>query len=654
MARLQPGTVLAGYRIEAVAGEGGMGVVYRATQLGLDRQVALKLITPDLAEDAEFRQRFNRESRLTASIEHPHVIPVYEAGEADGQLFISMRFIHGTDLRAVIVDEGRLEPRRAARILAQVASALDAAHAHGLIHRDIKPANVLIAQQDGADHAYLTDFGLTKQLGSQSGLTRTGAWVGTLDYIAPEQIMGTEVDARSDVYALGCVLFQMLAGQVPYERDSDVAKLWAHMNEPPPRLSTAAPGIPKALDLVLGRALAKEPADRHPSASDLARAVEAGIEGRQVTVAERSVARGPAAPTVTRVSRDRATHIGATVERARRLPLPAFAAGGAAALVLGAAVLLATGALSDDGGDGAGSGAAAPPRGASSVTITSIPVDSPSGMAVGDGGVWVASYESDRVTRIDERTATAGKPVEVGDGPAALALTEDALWVSQSDAGTIGRVELAQGRVVGNPIPLPSSDGDALEIGEGALWASDPGESLVGRIDPKSGKLVERIAVKGGVEGDIAVGEGGVWAVNAESATVTRIDPGQNAVEGKPIEVGEQFEDSFGGNVAVGAGSVWASSPEDDTVVRIDPASGEVTGRVRLPSGVSSDLAVGLGQVWTFDDESQLVRIDPGNLRVKAERVPVGITGGDEIEIAGGALWLSGNFDADRVVRIQP
>jgi serine/threonine protein kinase len=254
MRELAPGDEFAGYVIEGLAGKGGMGVVYRARQEGLDRLVALKLIAPDFAQDPAFRDRFKRESRTAASIEHPNVIPLYEAGEHDGQLFISMRFVEGDDLKTVIVRDGGLAPEQAVQLLSQVASALDAAHARGLVHRDIKPGKVLIAD---SDHAYLTDFGLTKHLSASSaGMTATGMWVGTLDYVAPEQVSGGTVDARSDVYSLGCVLFQMLTGRVPYERDSDVAKLWAHMHDPPPSLTETKPEVPAALQAVVERAMA--------------------------------------------------------------------------------------------------------------------------------------------------------------------------------------------------------------------------------------------------------------------------------------------------------------------------------------------------------------------------------------------------------------
>ena len=216
MSIVEIGSEFAGHTIEAEAGRGGMGVVYRARDVALDRLVALKVITPNLAEDDDFRQRFKRESRVAAGIRHPHVIAIHRAGEQDGVLFITMDFVHGTDLKEALTERGRLPPIEAAQIVSQVGAALDAAHARGLVHRDIKPANVLLESNGEAPHAYLTDFGLTKHASSQSGMTETGMFVGTMDYIAPEQIQGARLDARADVYSLGCVLFQSLTGDVPY------------------------------------------------------------------------------------------------------------------------------------------------------------------------------------------------------------------------------------------------------------------------------------------------------------------------------------------------------------------------------------------------------------------------------------------------------
>src|SRR5215204_299369 len=209
---LAPGEVFGGFRIESIAGRGGMGVVYRAVQPDLNRPVALTLIAADRAADPAFRERFQRESRLAALIDHPNVVPVHGAGEADGQLYLVMRYVPGTDLHRLLKAEGPLEPMRAAEIVAQVASALDAAHAAGLVHRDVKPANVLLA----GDHAYLSDFGLTRLVGSDTELTEAGQWIGTVDYCSPEQLRGERTDARSDVYALGCVLFTALTGNTPF------------------------------------------------------------------------------------------------------------------------------------------------------------------------------------------------------------------------------------------------------------------------------------------------------------------------------------------------------------------------------------------------------------------------------------------------------
>ena len=287
---LAPGDVFGDFRIESVAGRGGMGVVYRAVQLDLGRPVALKLIASDRAADPAFRERFQRESRLAALIDHPNVVPVHGAGEEDGQLYLVMRYVPGTDLHRLLKHEGPLPPERAAAIVAQVASALDAAHAAGLAHRDVKPANVLIA----GDHAYLGDFGLTRMLSSEEQLTETGQWLGTTDFSSPEQLQGERVDARADIYSLGCVLHAALLGDPPFPRSTIPATLLAHLNDPPPRPSER--GAPQGFDRVMARALAKDPADRYPSAGDLGRAALAAARGESVTESERSVAIGPAAP----------------------------------------------------------------------------------------------------------------------------------------------------------------------------------------------------------------------------------------------------------------------------------------------------------------------------------------------------------------------
>lgn len=296
MSELAPGAVIAGCRVDAVAGRGGMGVVYRATEIALGRPVALKLIAPELAADEGFRARFAREARLTASLDHPNVIPVYAAGEEGGSLYLTMRFVAGTDLAARIATGGPLAPERAAAIVAQVAAALDAAHAAGLVHRDVKPANVLLGGGHGPEHVYLSDFGIVRAPAGDAGLTGSGEWIGTVDFMAPEQLRGERTDARTDVYGLGGVLYAALTGEVPYPREAAPATMLAHMTEPPPRPSEHA-GVEPALDAVVARAMAKDPAARFPSAGDMARAALAAAGGDAATAAgERSVARGAAAP----------------------------------------------------------------------------------------------------------------------------------------------------------------------------------------------------------------------------------------------------------------------------------------------------------------------------------------------------------------------
>lgn len=275
------GRQLGGYRLGRVIGRGGMAVVYQAEDLRLGRIVAVKLLAPELARNDVFRQRFAHESKVAAAIDHPHIVPVYEAGESDGMLYIAMRYVRGRDLRVLLDRQGPLTVRQAVRITAQVASALDAAHAHDLVHRDVKPGNILVAEgtdSDHPEHVYLTDFGLTKKSLSLTGLTTVGQFVGTLDYVAPEQISGKPVDGRCDVYSLGCVVYEELTGAPPFRRDDDLALLWAHLNDPVPPISALRPDLPGALDEVLGRALAKTPEQRFDSCLELVAALRAAGE----------------------------------------------------------------------------------------------------------------------------------------------------------------------------------------------------------------------------------------------------------------------------------------------------------------------------------------------------------------------------------------
>jgi tRNA A-37 threonylcarbamoyl transferase component Bud32/CheY-like chemotaxis protein len=291
------GTVIAGYRIEERIGRGGMGVVYRAEHLNLRRRAAIKIIAPDLAESEGFRERFTREARIAAALQHPNIVTVYDAGEVDGLLYLAMQYIEGEDLAAMLRRDGRLRPYRAVDVCRQVAAALDAAHAMGLIHRDVKPANVLVEGRT----AFLTDFGLTKRLdGTHAQLTRAGDVVGTIHYVAPEQIEGTRVSARSDVYSLACLLYHCLSGRVPFARETDVAVIYAHLSEQPTSLSSVRPELPDGLDAVIAKALDKSPDRRFSSCSDMISAARAVLDAvgplGDTTPPRASTGRGGVAP----------------------------------------------------------------------------------------------------------------------------------------------------------------------------------------------------------------------------------------------------------------------------------------------------------------------------------------------------------------------
>jgi CheY-like chemotaxis protein/predicted Ser/Thr protein kinase len=277
------GEELAGFKIEAVAGRGGMGVVFRAEHLHLGRHVALKVLTADLAGNRSFRARFVREARTAARLDHPNIVPVFDAGEVEGLLYIAMKYIDGTDLGAVLDAEERLSPQRTVDLLADIADALDVAHAAGLVHRDVKPGNVLVDNV----RSWLTDFGLTKRIASRTALTAVGRTVGTAAYLAPEQIRGQDVDARTDVYAFACVLYECLTGTVPFERDTDMAVLWAHLEQEPQAASERVPELPAQLDVVLATGLAKRKDDRYTSCGEMMAAVAEAAGAARPTAAVR-------------------------------------------------------------------------------------------------------------------------------------------------------------------------------------------------------------------------------------------------------------------------------------------------------------------------------------------------------------------------------
>jgi serine/threonine-protein kinase len=338
------GTEFAGYRIEGLLGRGGMGVVYRAEHPRLGVAIALKVMDPEIAMDEGFRERFVREARAAARIRHPNIIPVYDVGEWHGDLFIAMRYVEGDDLGTLLGKEGPLTTEQTCVIGRQIANALDAAHRSGLLHRDVKPGNILVeadADTDTGLTAYLSDLGLTKQVDTHGGVTGSGELLGTLDYIAPEQIDGSPVDGRADVYALACVLFECLTGSRPYVRENQAALLWAHLHDEVPRASALNPSLPKSVDAALARGMAKSPEDRFPTGRELVEALQAPSEGSTV------IRRDGAATKLTRGSAPDAPTVAAS-NGSRRGSRRAVVLGTALGIVLGGAAAAAVALLVSD------------------------------------------------------------------------------------------------------------------------------------------------------------------------------------------------------------------------------------------------------------------------------------------------------------------
>jgi protein kinase-like protein len=646
---LADGHVFAGHRILGVAGRGGMGVVYRAIQLDLDRPVALKLIAPQLAEDPGFRERFVRESRAAASIDHPNVIPIYYTGEHEGALYIAMRYVEGSDLRTLVRAEGRLELGRAAQIVNQVASALDAAHARGIVHRDVKPANVLLG---AGDHAYLTDFGLTKRLTSRTGSTREGGWVGTLGYVAPEQIRGEPVDARVDVYALGCVLYHALTGSPPYQRETDEATLWAHLHDDPPSVVDHVPGAPEGFDSVVARALAKDPADRYPSAGDLGRAALAAAGRAGAPGPERAVATGAAAGAAdaeTVVSPDQAPTALAAAEPAaprRRLWPWALAALPIAALAVVAVIALG------NGGDGDGGTTAAttpssptPETGPEPKLAATVKLGGrPNSVTVASDDVWITRSGNDRLAIVSAKTNKRLKASpRVGPLAADAAAGFGRLWVVNQSGPAVVPVSLRTRKQAGASIRLPAlGKVVAVATGEKAVWVGIRGNpGLLIRYDPRTHRQVKTIPLEDGLQ-NLAVGEGAAWVLARRVNTLTRVDIRTGRLQS--INVGDQPA-----SIAVGAGAVWVTNAGDGTVTRVDAGSLN-TSQIRVgrqPQGI----ALGGGLVWVANRlDSTLTRIDAETQRPVGTPVEVGINP-YALDVAGTQVWVGclGDLTVQRI-----
>jgi serine/threonine-protein kinase len=571
--------------------------------------VALKLLAPALAEDEAFRERFLVESELAASLDHPNIVPIYAAGEADERLFIAMRYVEGNDLNELLRD-GPLSPVRTIELCAQVADALDFAHERGLVHRDVKPSNVLL---DARGHVYLADFGLTKRL-AEPRPVEPGLF-GTIDYIAPEQIRGEEVDGRADVYSLGCLLCECLTGEPPFHRATDAAALFAHLEEEPP--------APPGLEQVIPKALAKEPHHRYGTCAEL------------VGDARESLGLGEPRP------------------KWWRRPYTLTLAGALIALALLVYLMVGLGRAPR------GSLVRIDPR-TNRVAAQMAVGNDPRALAADANGVWVANHDGTvwrldaHTDRVISRTPAYGAPADLailpaniaafgrsspgsavvvnalsvlgvveinaangattvfrladrgpgfggeasaGAGAPRVATGPSGIWVARPDR-QVGRFDVNTGRLVQPLFITPPHDerGDSyfsgIAVGAGGVWVlGDPNDPMLWRIDPATGKLAATVPLPFAPT-DVAVGDGAVWATSALANKLARIDPSTNRVTGA-IPAGKGA-----GAVAVGAGSVWVADQGGGTITRIDQRTLRVISTIKLNCGLPVDLAVADGVVW--------------------------------------------------------
>ena len=651
MADLEPGTVFAGHRIEGVAGRGGVGVVYRATHLALDHVVALKVIAPEFADDPAWRARFVAESRAAVSIRHPNVVGVHHAGEEGGRLFVTMDLVEGTDLRQALRASGPLGPSHAAEVLAAIGSALDAAHARGLVHRDVKPSNILIELDPsgdgvprGGERVYLSDFGLTKSIEGGADMTATGAFVGTIDYVAPEQIEGRPLDARTDVYALGCVLYEMLTGQAPYGHvEGNVAKLYGHLRESPAPLTERMPGSPRDLDDVIERALAKQPADRYASAGDLARAAQ-GALGGVTTLEVGTVARGEAAPrteeAVTKLlDRDA---VETSQGSGRRRGVLGVALLGAAAIAI--ALVLAL------GGDEVKEPAQVPTSAVTAISLTGVPV----GMVVAEEGVWVGRRTQGSISLIDPENGSALKTVafEPGSAPEGLTVGPASVWVALKEVGQIARVDRQTMEVIAR-IDVGAGP-RAVVHDSGAVWVTNGDDDTVTLIDPLAneglGAVLDTIEVGDEPHG-VALG-GGVWVANRDGDSVSWID---SESEAEPLPVVEIPVGDNPKGIAVDAGTVWVANTgiegEDDGVLTPIDAETMAPGAPVPVGGDPRGVTAGLGRIWVSNGDGYVSEVDPATAEI-IETHEVG-SSPEEISTGGDQVWVSGGV-ADQILNFTP
>jgi tRNA A-37 threonylcarbamoyl transferase component Bud32/streptogramin lyase len=605
---LSTGDEIAGYTLESLLGRGGMGEVFRAVDRHLARAVALKVLAPELVDDQASRERILRESQLAASIDHPNVIPVYSAGEADGHVYIAMRLVEGSDLRSVLRRDSRLDPARAIALATQVAAALDAAHARGLVHRDVKPSNVLIDEQQEREHCYLADFGITTRASDRPSVDVSQRLMGTLAYVAPEQVRGDPVDGRADVYSLGCLLYECLTGEVPFVRDSDIALVFAHLEEPPPQPSEHVPELPAELDAVIAKALAKRPDDRYTSCAEL---VDDARRALALDAPARS-RRGLAAALIVVVLAVVAAAIAVTVR----------SGGDAAPAPSGSVIRI-------DPASGA-------------VTASYRLSVHPSAVAVG-AQVWVADYRQGTLWRIDPRTGATASIPAIGN-PRALGILGGRVYVGSDGPSLLGGnvtryYALTGSRIDSVPVvPCSVAAGDGVAYAAGCPYlqrlSAGPGKlrvvhkQLIALPAPPTAENV-RMTLFG-----LAIGEGAVWAIgDALDRRLFKIEPRSSRVLGAfRLPITPQ-------RIAAGAGSVWITDAIHDVLIQVDPASGRVVRRIATCRGTDG-VAVGAGAVWVACAiDGQVLRIDPASGRI-VKRIGAG-KGLREVVAGPSGVWVT-------------
>jgi serine/threonine-protein kinase len=630
--------------VDRLIGRGGMGEVYLARHRHLDREVALKVLQPELADNEAFRERFIRESRSAAALHHPNIVTVYDAGEIDGLLYIAMQYIDGPDLATVLHAEGPLPAFRCMSIVDQLAQALEAAHARGLIHRDVKPGNVLIDEE----RVYLTDFGLTKPVAVKTAVTKPGQFVGTIDYTAVEQIRGATIDTRADVYSLGCLMYRALTGEPPFARDNDVAVIHGHLYDPIPRITDKRPDLPPAMDDVIDTALAKDPDDRYGSATALAVAGNHALSRRSEVREERPTmvvsggapAEKPTGPTA---------RLGRPGNRwrvpASRIAVPGVAAFAAAAVI----------AVVASGGDNPPPDDKKPPptkTHSQPEPVDPVVVDRPThvgylptGLAIGVGGVFAANEGDGTLRRIEPyRDRLESVKAVIGGGPSSVAVGADGAWVTSRKTNTLTRVDPRTMQVIAR-IPVGRAP-NAVAIGNNdySVWVSNELDNTVTRIDPNTNAANGAPYKVGLHPRALATIPDVVYVANRGDGTVSRISVPKR-------KVADTFRTGRRPTALVIAGKVlWVANAGDGSVVEVNMQTDKIIKRVHV-GGHPYALAGTLRYVFVGDrGGNRLVRINIATGKLAGS--PIKVRDPFAMRSGGGAIWVA-NRAGNNVTRIR-